>query len=93
MGGLGEAKYSFEILEKMDFVCNLDRRMNCCASLAGPPTVPPIFIIVKYEVSAFTGKKIKSFGQLDQFLRIFEIWVHSCCADYISENAENKLFR
>ena len=73
MGGLGKAEFSFEILKKVDFAFNLDGRMISCASIAGPSTVPPTFIIVKYEVSAFTGKKIKSFGQLDQILQLFEI--------------------
>ena len=55
------------------------------------PVPPPIFIIVKYEVSAFTGKKIISFGLLDQFLQFFQIWQISAVHSYV--NIWSKILR
>ena len=52
-----------------------------------------MYIFGKCNISAFTGKKINSFGHFDQFLQNFEISTGFCCAADIAENDENQHFR
>ena len=73
MGGPGKALFMFSCTISLSKFSEILKISNLNRLLPSPPTVPPCGYLQSTKSQLSLEKKIKSFGQLDQFLQNFEV--------------------